>query len=128
MLKIHDIKPIVEVPSYSLYLYYALIVLGVLFFLFLGYLLIKYFKKNKNDERKKYYKILKNINFSTPKQSAYELSKYGRLLIQTQRDKKLFDELHYLLDEYKYKKDVKEKFSNEVKVKYELFMESLDVR
>ena len=128
MLNIHDIKPIVQIPDYSIYFYYALITIGILLILFCIYLLYNYFQKRKNSQLKKYYKILKDIQFTNPKEDAYTITTYGRLLATEERSQKLMDELWESLHEYKYKKDVPETFSKETKAKFTTFMDSLDVR
>jgi len=128
MLNIHDIKPLVQIPDYSIYFYYALITLGIVFTLFCIYLLYNYFQKRKNSKAKEYYKILKNIQFNNPKKDAYTITNYGRLLATEERSKKLLEDLWESLQEYKYKKDVPKTFSKDIKAKFTTFMDSLDVR
>lgn len=127
MLNINDIKPLVQIPDYSVYLYYALISIGVLLILFCIYFLYNYLKKRKNSKAKQYYKILKNIQFNDPKKDAYTITTYGRLLATDERSQKLMDELWESLQLYKYKKDIPKDFTKETKAKFTTFMESLDV-
>lgn len=127
MLNIHDIKPLQEIPDYSIYFYYGgivLIVLSVIFLLYMGY---SYFQKRKNSIEKRYYKILQNIDFSHPKTAAYTISKYGMLLAKEERQKSLMGELNGNLESYKYKKEVPNSIDKKTKTLYETFMESLDV-
>ncbi len=129
MLKIHDIKPIVEIPDYSIYLYYGLIVCAVLFGLFILYWVYRLITKTKKvSHDKEYFKILKDIEFTNVKNAAYTMTKYGRLLAKDERQKSLLEDLYHSLEEFKYKKVVSATISNDVKVKYDNFMESLDVR
>jgi hypothetical protein len=128
MLEIHDIKPIVEIPDYSIYFYYGLIIFGICFVLFTSYWVYKMIKSRTKSNDKEYFQILKNIDFSDVKNAAYTMTKYGRLLVKDDRQKLLLDELYASLQEYKYKKVVAPTLSNEVKLKYDTFMESLDVR
>lgn len=128
MLNINDIKPLATIPDYSIYFYYVLIAIGIVLTLFVIYLIYNYFLRRKNSEAKKYYKILKNIKFDNPKQDAYTITTYGRLLATEERSQKLIDELWESLQEYKYKKDVPELFTKEIKAKFTTFMDSLDVR
>ena len=80
----------------------------------------------KTNDRKTYYNILKNIDFSDSKKAAYTITKYSRLLASNDREKKLANELIEDLEFFKYKKDVKniDKMS---KAKFLTFMEILDV-
>lgn len=125
-LKLYDIKPLVEVPDFSLYLFIILILFGSVLLLTLLYLLYHFFKYRKKDERKEHYKMLKELDLSDAKNAAYTLTKYGRLLAQTDREKKFYYLLVEVLEEYKYKKDVKP-LSKNARIKYENFMDELDV-
>jgi hypothetical protein len=125
MIEIHDIKPLVEVPDYSLYIFIALLVFALVLIVAFFYWIYKLFKKN-NSIEKQYFSELKNLNFEDAKQSAYLITKYARVLAKNEREKKLSSELIYLLDEYKYKKDVKP-ISDEIKAKLEIFLESVHV-
>ena len=128
MLNIHDIKPLVQIPDYSIYFYYTFIIIGILVSLFCIYLVYNYFYKRKNSQAKEYYKILKNIQFNNPKQDAYTITTYSRLLATDERSQKLLDELLESLQPYKYKKNVPKNFTKEIKAKFTTFMDSLDVR
>ena len=104
--KIHDIKDIVKIPDNSIFIYYGLILLAVLLTLIIIIFIIKYFKNKKINQRKIYFDILKNIEFKDSKKDAYTITKYIRLLVRTQREKILANELINELEEYKYKKTV----------------------
>lgn len=125
-LKLHDIKDIVEIPDNS---FLFLVLISIFCFILLTLLIvfvIRMIKRKKPDRRKKYLSNLKNIDFSNSKKSAYEISKYSRLLAKTPREIKLANELIEELDKYKYKKEV-DKIDENIKAKLSIFMESLDV-
>ncbi|MCJ8326923.1 MAG: hypothetical protein MJK08_07455 [Campylobacterales bacterium] len=127
MIKIHDIKDITTIPDYSLYILificlFVLFILIVLIFLFYKY----YKNRSKVNKRKDYFRILENLDLTNTKESAYLISKYSFILCKSIREKKLMEEINEILEDYKYKKDVK-KFPKEFIAKYELFLESIDV-
>lgn len=125
-IKLHDIKQLVEIPDFSFYLYLFLLSVVILIIVLLIYLVYKLFKNRKKDERKTYYEILENIDFEQAKKSAYEITKYGKLLATSDREKKLIEELIEELEKYKYKKEVTS-IDNEVKILFNRFMDSVDV-
>lgn len=127
MIDIHDIKPIVEIPDISIYFYYGLIVLLITLGSIVLFFIYKFFKPKKRSVEYKYYEILRNIDFKNTKKTAYDISKYGRLLAKDERQKRLILELVELLSMYKYKKEIKSKISNEIETKFQIFMESIDV-
>jgi hypothetical protein len=127
-LKINDIKTIVEIPDYSIYFYYGLIILGICITVAGLYFLYNYFVSKKHSKEKEYFSILKNLDLNHQKKSAYTISKYGRLLVKEERQQRLFEELHHSLEAFKYKKTIDQKIPNSIKLKYETFLESLDVR
>jgi len=127
MLKINDIKPIVDIPDYSIYIYYSLILLVVLFIVFVVYFLYRYFKEKNNKQDKEYLDILKNLDFTDPKQTAYDISHYGRILAKSERSIRLIEELHHDLEEFKYKKNIDKNIPTNIKAKFDTFLGSLDV-
>ena len=125
-LKIHDIKGLVEIPDFTQYLYMALWVLGIVFFFVIIFFIFRYFYNKNRNQRKNYYKILKELDLSNAKKSAYTISKYSRLLVSNEREQKLCEELIEALDNYKYKKEV-EPLNDEVKIHFGRFMDNIDV-
>ena len=125
-IKIHDIKSLVEIPDFSIYIYILLISVAVFLVLLLLFLIYKIIKNRKKDFRKEYYKILEEVDFQDSKQCAYTITKYTRLLAVSQREKKLAEELIDELEQYKYKKDVKE-IDEDIKILFSRFMDSVDV-
>ena len=124
--KLNDIKELEKIPDNSLFIFSALILLGFIFLLILIFFITKLIKNKKKSPRKIYFDILKNIDFSNSKKSAYTITKYSRLIVSNEREKKLAIELIESLEKYKYKKEV-ENIDNEVKAKFSIFMDSLDV-
>jgi hypothetical protein len=70
--ELRDIKPLLEIPDMSYYLYIGfltfigLMLLGVLFFI-----VKKFWIDRKKDIRKLYFKQLKEVDWNRPKESAY---------------------------------------------------------
>jgi len=125
-IKIHDIKNLVEIPDISLYLYMLLWILGIAFIFILIFMIYKFFQNKYNNDRKKYYKVLEELDLEDSKQSAYTISKYVRLLAKSEREKRLANELIEELEKYKYKKEVKS-LEDDVKIIFARFMDSVDV-
>lgn len=126
-LKIHDIKPLVEIPDFSLYIFIALILFLVTIFSILGYFIYKIIRNKEVTEQKKSFEILKNLDFNDTKTAAYALTYHGRVVAATPREKKLLEELISELEQYKYKK-VSPSISKETKQQIELFMDAVDVK
>ncbi len=121
--QLRDIKPLVEIADASIYLYWGLIVLGVLFLVLLGYFI--YSRMNfskKEDKQKQYLEALNRIDWNSPKKAAYKATYYGRLLATDERKKELFSQLFPLLEKYKYKKEV-EKVDTDTMKQFELYKE-----
>ena len=124
--KLNDIKELEKIPDNSFFIFLALVFISMVLLIIMIFSLIKFVKNRKVSPKKEYYKILKNINFENPKEFAYTFTKYSKLLITNDREKKLANELIEELEKYKYKKIV-ENLDEEIKAKYKIFMESLDV-
>jgi len=107
--QLKDIKPLLEIPDNSFYLYWGLIALAVLIVLVLVYFVVKkLWKQRKINLAKGYLEKLKAIDWHDTKRSAYDATHYARLLATDERRKELFSQLEPLLEQYKYKKEVKE--------------------
>lgn len=124
--KLHDIKPIIEIPDNSFFIFILLIFIAFLLFLTLIFFMIKLIKNRKKNQRKIYFETLKNIDFNNSKNAAYTITKYSRLLARNERELRLCDELVDELSKYKYKKEVP-KISDKIKAKFENFMDVIDV-
>lgn len=128
MIKIHDIKPIVEIPDFSVYLYYALLFLAFIVILLIIYAVYKFFKPKSKTQEMYWYEKLQSLDFNNVKQTAYDISKYGKYLAKEERQIHLIEELTNELSSFKYKKEIPLEFTQEIKTKFNIFMETLDVR
>jgi len=124
--KLHDIKDLEKIPDNSIFILLLLIFAGIILIITIIFLFIKYFKNKKISDRKTYFDILKNINFDDSKKAAYTITKYSRLIANSDREKKLANELIEELEFFKYKKNVKN-IDKLIKAKHSTFMEILDV-
>ena len=91
--KIHDIKDIVKIPDNSIFVYFTLIFFAFIILLSIIIFIIKYFKNKKEDKRKIYFNILKDIEFKDSKSDAYTITKYLRLLVNDDREKRLAEDI-----------------------------------
>ncbi len=105
--QLKDIKPLLEIPDNSFYIYWALIIAGLLLLLAIFYFAGKKFWENRKvNLAKGYVEKLKSLDWEDAKQSAYDATHYARLLATDDRRRELFSQLEPLLDQYKYKKEV----------------------
>jgi flagellar biosynthesis/type III secretory pathway M-ring protein FliF/YscJ len=126
LAKLQDIKAIEKIPDNSIFLFSILVFLAIILLLIIIFIIIKLLKKKKISDRKKYYKILQTVDFVDSKKAAYAITKYSRLIALNEREKRLSDELIEELEKFKYKKNV-EHLNDVIKIKYSIFMDSLDV-
>ena len=105
--QLRDIKPLLEIPDSSYYIYWGLIifatllVIGILFFV-----AKKLWDNRKINLAKGYLEALKKIDWIDTKKSAYDATHYARLLATDERKIELFSQLEPMLEQYKYKKVV----------------------
>lgn len=119
--QLRDIKPLVEIPDSSVYLYWGLIILACVAVVLLGYLLYKRIDFSaKEDQEKRSLEALNSIEWSSAKKAAYKATYYGRLLATDERKKELFAQLLPLLERYKYKKET-DKVDDATKRQFELY-------
>jgi hypothetical protein len=125
-LNLYDIKELSNIPDNSFYIFSLLII--IVFVILLSFLILYKIKKRKKEKtfRVQALEKLNNINLNDTKKSAYIISKYGRVLIQDERSKKLFDELFTSLEKYKYTQLVP-RFEKDIFVKLQLFKESIGI-
>ena len=126
--QLRDIKPLLEIPDSSYYLYWGLIIfaglliMGVLFFI-----AKKFLDNRKENLAKGYLEAIKKIDWVDSKKSAYEATHYARLLATDERLQELFSQLEPLLEAYKYKKVVSE-IDLDTKNKFNLYVQVADER
>lgn len=125
-LKLHDIKDIVEIPDTSIFIFSLICFISLLLLLGIILLIIKFIKSKKVNERKVHFDTLKQIDFSNSKETAYIITKSIRFLAQNEREKNLGFEIIDELEDYKYKKDVKD-IDNSLKIKLDRFLDVVDV-
>jgi len=124
--QLKDIKPLLEIPDNSFYIYWGLIVIGSLLVLAVIFFVAKKIWKNRKvNLAKGYLKSLKAVDWKDPKKSAYEATHYARLLATDDRRKELFSQLEPLLAKYKYKKEVKE-IDQDTLNKFNLYVQVAD--
>ena len=125
-LKLNEIKGLADIPDNSVFIFSALVFLALVLLFLLVLFIIKLLKNRKKDLRKEYFETLENIDFKDPKQSAYIITKYARLLAKNEREQKIANELIEELEEYKYKKEV-DTIEEKTKAKLSTFMDIVDV-
>lgn len=121
--QLRDIKPLLEIPDSSYYVYWGLIIFVSLLFLGVLFFVAKKFWDNRKvNLAKGYLEAIQNINWVDTKKSAYEATHYARLLATDERRKELFSQLEPLLEQYKYKKEV-EKIDQDTQNKFNLYVQ-----
>ncbi len=124
--QLRDIKPLIEIPDSSFYIYWGLIGFGVLLGLgILFFVAKKLWENRKKNLAKAYLAALKSIDWSNSKKAAYEATHYARLLATDERRKELFAQLEPMLEKYKYKKEVDE-VDQDTLNQYKLFVQVAD--
>ncbi len=107
--QIRDIKPLVEIPDSSFYIYYSLVALALLVVLIaLFFITKKLLGMRKKNMRKIYLQQIKSIDWKDPKASAYEATRLARALSVDDATREIFSQLEPMLAKYKYKKEVGE--------------------
>lgn len=124
--QLKDIKPLLEIPDNSYYIYWgliifaALVVAGILFFV-----IKKLWDNRKINLAKGYLESIKTIDWVDTKKSAYEATHYARLLATDERRKELFSQLEPMLEQYKYKKVV-DVIDTDTQNKFNLYVQVAD--
>ena len=126
--QLRDIKPLLEIPDSSYYIYWGLILFAALLLLGILFFIAKKLWDNRQlNLAKGYLEALKKIDWKDPKKSAYNATYYARLLATDERSKKMFSQLEPMLEQYKYKKEVSE-VDTETKNKLNLYVQVADER
>ncbi|WP_024954853.1 hypothetical protein [Sulfurospirillum arcachonense] len=110
---LRDIKGLISIEDYSLYIFIIIVFLALIVLYFLIKKIV--LKKRAKDPIKIAKKELKNLDLEDTKTSAYTLSKYAPLLSE--------EDFAYL-KKYKYKKNIEE-FSNEDLEKIKRFIDGI---
>jgi len=126
--QLRDIKPLLEIPDSSYYVYWGLIGVGsLLLFGILFFVAKKLWENRKVNLAKGYVEALKNIDWKETKKSAYDATHYARLLATDERKKELFSQLEPMLEKYKYKKEV-DALDEETQKQFNLYVQVADER
>jgi len=124
--ELKDIKSLLEIPDSSYYIFWGLILLGVLLLVAVLYFVLrKYLEYRRANLAKQYLAKLHAIDWKDPKKSAYQATRYARLLATDERRKELFAQLEPLLEQYKYKKEVG-RVNDETLKKFNLYVQVAD--
>lgn len=126
MIKIHDIKNIVEINDYSFYFFLFLLFVLLVFLVFVFLFLYKLYLRKKNNPLKKYLKELKNVDLKNTKEASYSIAKYAHLMSFHKNNTQVSKHILFLLEEYKYKKDVPD-FSKDFLSEYNKYLKSVHV-
>ena len=124
--QLRDIKPLLEIPDSSYYIYWGLINFAIL----MGVAILFFIAKKLWDNRKinlakGYLESIKKIDWNDTKKSAYDATHYARLLATDERRKELFSQLEPMLEQYKYKKEVDE-VDQDTRNKFNLYVQVAD--
>jgi len=125
-MTLRDIKPLIEIPDSTFYIYWGLIIVGIVLILaILFFIALKLWRLRRENLAKGYLERLKEIDWRDAKASAYQATHYGRLLATDERRAKIFEQLNPLLDRYKYRKEVDEVDDETIKY-FNLFVQVTD--
>lgn len=127
-IKLHDIKPLVEIEDYSFYYFLGVVSIIVLLIATFLYFFVKWYKNKKSfNIRVEYFKFLKTLNIENAKETAYKITEYGALFQNdSEEHREVYEELIESLQEYKYKKNVND-FDKEIQNKIDRYLEMIDV-
>lgn len=124
--QLRDIKPLLEIPDSSYYIYWGLIDFAIFLLLAIVFFIAKKLWDNRKiNLAKGYLEAMKKIDWKETKKSAYEATHYARLLATDERRKELFSQLEPLLEKYKYKKEV-ESVDQDTLNKFNLYVQVAD--
>lgn len=116
MEELRDIKGLMVIEEYSLYIFLTLVLAVIFLIILLMKWVLKYVKQV--SPLKKAKQNLKNLDFNNAKDTAYKVSKYVPFL-------RVEEDLSYL-EKYKYKKENIE-FLREDREKLKIFLEKQNV-
>ena len=126
--QLKDIKPLAHMDDWSIYLYWGLIVFGVIVVAGAGYWAIRqWLKIRQTNKRKEYLAALKALRWADAKHDAYEATRLGRLLLGDEPDRlhELYRQMVAELDQYKYKPKV-QPITPDTKAQFDLFVKACD--
>jgi hypothetical protein len=125
--KLRDIKPLLEIPDSSYYIYIALIVFALLLlFGVVFFVAKKFWDKRKVNIKKVYLERLKMVDWTDSKKASYEVTFFGRTLLDVDpRVEEIYTQLLPMLEAYKYRKEVPS-IDDETMKQYNLLVHVID--
>ena len=124
--ELRDIKPLLEIPDNSYYIYLAIVgVFAILGLSIIYFVVKKFFLNRKENQEQRYLRQLKRIDWSDVKSSAYLVTFLGRKLAKDERSKEIYSQILPLLEKYKYRAEVPS-VDDETLKQYELLVHVLD--
>ena len=124
--QLKDIKPLLEIPDSSYYIYWGLIDFAIFLVVAIVFFIAKKLWDNRKiNLAKGYLEAIKKIDWQDTKKSAYEATHYARFLATDERRKELFSQLEPMLEQYKYKKEVDE-IDQDTRNKFNLYVQVAD--
>lgn len=128
MEELKDIKPLLDIPDISYYIYWGLIGFGITLITAIVFFILKrWWDSREVNLSKGYLRELKKIDWLDTKDSAYRATHYARLLATDDRKRELFSQLEEMLEKYKYKKEVDE-VDADTQAKFNLYVQVADGR
>jgi hypothetical protein len=119
-LPLKDIKPIVEVPDHSLWLFAGIVAAGVIAVLLLILWGVRLRRKRIDRRRAEALRRLNAIDWNDTKQAVYDFSFLGQFVV-SDKTRAQFEALQEALEPYKYRKTVPE-LPQELKTKMQTFI------
>lgn len=123
-IPLHDIRPLVDVPDNSIWLFSAVVLVSIIILVVLAIFTVRFFKKGKN-QPKILLEDLKNIDTNNSKEAAYSITYLGELLLEKSSSPELFENLTQKLEPFKYRKEVPALDERTIEL-YNLYVESID--
>jgi len=122
---INDIFPPVEIPDNSFFSFIILVSIGLILLSFGFYRFYKKRAVKQLTAEEKQLNILKACDLENVRQSAYQISYYGKLLASTSEEKRLLDKIILELTPYKYQQDLSH-LPDSIKEQLQLFITLLE--
>lgn len=120
--ELRDIKPLVEIADFSIYIYLSLWILTFVAVGVLAYWAIKKYRETRKiNIEKVYLEKMDNIEWSNSKSASYEATEYGRYLANDERRKSIYQDMVAGLEKYKYREDNLEMESDDKRL-FELYL------
>ena len=125
--QLRDIKPPVTIEDWSFYWYWSVIVLALLALGIALFFVIKLLLGlRRTNHRRETLAALKQIDWSDPKKSAYDATRFGRMLSgDDPRLQELYHQMVTELEAYKYKKQV-DPLAHKAQAQFDLFVKACD--